>query len=91
MRARAGAWEALLEPVGCSGIDVVRRECADPGLVVVRAIGDAWWRSVILPLDWWADRRMRRIHGGLGGVKYLLHIGANVEHIILNRLLELVV
>jgi hypothetical protein len=32
----------------------------------VRAIGGAWWRSVILPLGWWADRRVQLIHGGRG-------------------------
>ncbi len=62
----AGAWEAVLQPVGCSGIDVVRRDCAGSWLVAVRAIGDAWWRSVILSLGWWADRRMHLIHGGRG-------------------------
>jgi hypothetical protein len=60
----AGAREAVLQPVGCSGLDMSRRECAGSGLVAVRAIGGAWWRSVILPLGWWADRRMQMVHGG---------------------------
>jgi hypothetical protein len=37
---------------------------AGSGWVAVRAIGGAWWRSVILPLCWWADRRMQLVHGG---------------------------
>ena len=40
--------------ISCVNDIVVGREypgCAGPGSVAVRAIGGAWWRSVILPLS----------------------------------------
>ena len=60
----AGAREAVFQSVGCSGVDMSRRESAGSGSVAVRAIGGAWWRSVILPRGSWADRRVQLVHGG---------------------------
>jgi hypothetical protein len=41
------------------GVDWFAVEALTSSVVVVRAIGGAWWRSVMLSLALWADRRMQ--------------------------------
>jgi len=36
-------------------------EALTPLVVVVRAIGGVWWRSVMMTLALWADRRLQLI------------------------------